>query len=447
MVVMLTTLPFLIIAILMAYYRTQERLLKEETMKHLCTHGHLLMATIILVTTILSPHTLTAYKAVVTVPITDLVGSPLPTYHESSVQSYQQLPLCGATHQPFIACPRMHQALFNQYVEVIQERGDQVYVMVPNVFYVPQQSNLHHNHFWTLKCSITPVHTLEKQGINLQTFPSPITATTNTVPHKDIVTLTQPFHDTITGLTFSAGTRFVRASSKQHAHMIRVYRYDKADKTVSTMLVPEKQCIISSLDLTPHERVQQFVALARQWAHQSDGVIPYVWGGCSYIERSKPRNFTEVTIHNEQPYSYYVRPDCAGKPLSGLDCSGLICLAAQCCGIPYFLKNSTTVEQELRPVTKDETIIEGDIIWIPKHVMIVGSLKNNTLIEARHYAQGYGRVHELPLSAVFKDIKTYQDLHQACVHKKPLIRLDSDGNTRETIYECKILHIMSVFAT
>lgn len=379
-----------------------------------------------------------SYPALVTVPIADLVGSPV------SSDIYQQLPLCGATNFSR-ACPRLHQALFNQYVEVIQERNGHVCIQVPNVFYITHQSQKPYNQFWTAACTITPVRILEKENIKLSTFPAPINYTTKTIPEHHIVTLIEPLHDAETGFTFSAGTRFVLAQ-KADAHTISVYRYNPKQKKVTVMQIPKKQCYMSSPDLRPEERVHHFVALARRWARKTDGAIPYVWGGCSYIQRSKPDAFKEVVIHTKEPYAYYVRPDCTDRPASGIDCSGFICLAAQCCGIPYFFKNSTTVARCLRPVAADESIIEGDIIWIPNHVMIVGSVKNNTLIEARHYSQGYGCVHELPLSAVFKDITTYHDLHQACLTKKPLVRLDRQGNARETIRECKLLHIMSAWA-
>ncbi|MFI5332867.1 MAG: hypothetical protein ACHQVS_02070 [Candidatus Babeliales bacterium] len=390
---------------------------------------------------------ITAYNAIVTIPIADLVGSPLPIQHHSTVRAYQELPVCGATYQPFVACPRLHQALFNQQVEVIQERGDQVCVRIPNVFYVTH-SNTHHNQFWMARSALTPITTVQNQKINLATFPRPIDAATKTVPEKDIVTLIEPFHDIKTGLMFSAGTRFVITQTKPSAHTFAVYRYDPARNNVGTMHIPKKSCTVIAPDCTSRERVRHYVTLARQWAIHTPDAIPYGWGCCSYIERSQPNNFTEIIKQKEgQSYSYYTRPDCSSKTKSGLDCSGLICLAAQCCGIPCFLKNSTTIAHCLHPVTSHEAIIEGDIIWIPKHVMIVGSLKHNTLIEARHYEQGYGYVQEIPLSAVFKGITTYQELYAACVHKKPLVRLDSEGTPRETIRECKILQIMSVWNT
>lgn len=407
-------------------------------MKHIDNKNYcisLLLIALILQTSI----PLYAYKAVITVPVADLVGSPVSTHN-----FYQELPLCGATHQPLLACQRLHQALFNQVVDVTQEREDQVCIAVPNVFYVTPPHETTHNTFWTLKCTLTPVTTLEERGINLAHIPAPLNAASKKVPQKHIITLIEPVHDTVTGLTFSAGTRFVQnpTSDKQ---IISVYRYNPATHTMETMRIPTKKCLMGNPHLSPQEQVKQYVALARHWVHASSNAIPYVWGGCSYIDRSISNNFTEVIKNKEYPTSHYVRPDCMNSPKSGLDCSGLICLATQCCGIPYFLKNSTTVAHCLKPVTASENIIEGDIIWIPKHVMLVSDLKKNRLIEARHYGQGYGIVHEVPLSAVFKGIHTYHDLHQACVQKKPLIRLDSDGKNRETIYECKILQIMSVY--
>lgn len=418
-------------------------------MKHVLTRGRRIMIMTTLITACLS-HQLIAYKAVITVPIADLVGAPLmPALYESSThENYHHIPICGATYQPFVACPRLHQALYNQYVDVTQERGDQVCITVPNVFYVTERSRAHHNQFWTLRSHVTSVHALQEQGINLQTFPQPINAATHTVPEHHIVTLTKPLHDKATGLTFSAGTRFVMVPpSKTRTDIVSVYRYDTMRRKVGILLVPKKQCIIGSSHLSHTQRIERFVTLLKEWAHQPDGVIPYVWGGCSYVALSHPSRFSEIVVPTMQPYSYFVRPDCTQTPKSGVDCTGLACLAAQCCGIPYFLKNSTTVAHYLQPVAAHESIIEGDIIWVPKHIMIVSDLKKNTLIEARHYMHGYGLVHEVPLSKVFKNINTYADLHQAYIDKKPLERLDIKGTCKDTFTEFKILHIASVWDT
>ena len=84
---------------------------------------------------------------------------------------------------------------------------------------------------------------------------------------------------------------------------------------------------------------------------------------------------------------------------------------------------------------------EGDIIWIRGHVMIVGSLKDNTLIEARGYNHGYGKVQEIPLHTVFKYIKTFAQLFVHQQNKLPFFRMNSRGKVVQTIHELKILRL------
>jgi hypothetical protein len=133
------------------------------------------------------------------------------------------------------------------------------------------------------------------------------------------------------------------------------------------------------------------------------------------------------------------------KPQPGLDCAGLIARAAHLAGIPYFYKNSLTIAKHLAPLNKKETISEGDIIWLPGHVMVVSSLKDNLLVEARHYSHGYGKVHEIPLSHQFKNINSYEQLAAHFFNKKPLQRLDKSGKVVQVLPDFKILKLASVW--
>ena len=75
--------------------------------------------------------------------------------------------------------------------------------------------------------------------------------------------------------------------------------------------------------------------------------------------------------------------------------------------------------------------------------MAVADICRGTVIEARHYSQGYGKVHEIPLNKVFKGINSYQELFGAMQKGTPLERLDSKGNVVQKIVKCKLLSIRS----
>ena len=194
-----------------------------------------------------------------------------------------------------------------------------------------------------------------------------------------------------------------------------------------------------SHNLSPSARRQQFVALVRSWAHQANGFIPYVWGGCSFTHTSWPHTFDEIETDNNQ--SYFALKNYLHTPKPGLDCSGLVYRAAQLVGIPYFCKNTFTIEHTLTRLQPGQQLREGDLIVVPGHVMIVSDIANNLLVEARSYHHGHGKVHEIELGKVFKDITSYTDLAAAYSSKAPLYRIDSNGKARDTFTQFALMQL------
>ena len=160
------------------------------------------------------------------------------------------------------------------------------------------------------------------------------------------------------------------------------------------------------------------------------GTIAYVWGGCSLTEPYSGDQFEEINVpsslDNKQAIGYQYIGSTA-QPKTGFDCSGLILRAAQIAGMPYYYKNSTTIATHLKPIDHFSDIKDGDLIWIPWHIMAIGDLKRNIIIEARHYNDGYGKLHAIKLNKLFKDINTFADLFNAIAQKKTLYRLDKIG--------------------
>ena len=77
--------------------------------------------------------------------------------------------------------------------------------------------------------------------------------------------------------------------------------------------------------------------------------------------------------------------------------------------------------------------------------MVVASLQNNTIIEARGYPTGFGKVHELPLHKTFKNINSYADLLNHYFSNKSLYWLDKEGRINSTLHNYKILKLASVW--
>ncbi len=376
-------------------------------------------------------------KAVCIVPVADLLGESLQEVTTHGKYSYHSLPIA---YKNFEGPARVHQLLFNEVVDIKDVRGKEMLVELPQLFYETTTLKRPQTLYWTATKNLRPLQLLADQGISLSTFPQPLTRTKVTFEKAlhNTVSLTQPFFDGATGLTYSAGTRFVVAEQQNSPDHIVAHLFDIKKNSSSTITLPKHVCLVHE-EKSNEQRVADFVNIVVSWAHQSSGFIPYVWGGCSVSGLCKQDQFTE---HNDT----FSRPELSTSfPIAGLDCTGLVARAAHLAGIPYFYKNSFTIAKYVAPLGKDEKISEGDLLWIPGHVMVVSSVKNALLVEARHYSHGYGKVHEIKLEQQFKGMHSYQDLITAFFSKKSLKRLDRSGKIVQVVPGFKILKLSSIW--
>jgi hypothetical protein len=406
---------------------------------------HALVYAIACIITIPCAH---AYKAFTTVAIADLTGEPLCTR-----AAYQNLPVFGGSVNPYVLSKRMHQLRYNEIVEVLERRqaknaqDNEVLIEVPQVFFVSKVNPKPQNHYWTLESNLTPCHILS--DADRAKVPKPITFhNKNSVVDAKTIALLWPFHDPTTGITFSAGTRFVLAKPYSHQDSAyHVHIFDPAKKMFITRTIPASYCIAPA-PTSLQKRIAHFVQIARGWAHPGQGVIPYVWGGCSFTAVVLDLTFAEqTTIKNDIATSFYAIDGYTQFPKSGFDCSTLVCCAAQLAGLPYFYKNTYTIAHCGTPLASGESLHEGDLIVIQGHVMLVSDVEKNLLIEARAYMHGYGKIHEIELSKVFKDIATYKELEHAYATQAPLQRIDSQGQPRDTFTTFKLIALAKTLAT
>lgn len=386
--------------------------------------------------------------AMVIVPVADLVGAPIQTFHLAKTikESYAKINLCGVAPLPTQGSPRIHQLLLHETVEIVSEDGDEVCIIIPQIFFITHELHKPQAMYWTLKKNLITLKKLESrkildkipEGPSYKT-PEKITSVENTA------VLIKPFYDPVTQQTLSAGTRFIvdtRSTSENYTH---VFIFDRTTTTFKTSAIPKKNLLM----VQPRSKASSiacFVKLLQQWAHCQQGPIPYVWGGCSFthccnhgfVEREKKLT-TGKKMH------VYERPDCTHTPSTGFDCAGLITRAAHICGIPYYFKNTYTLAHYLKSLSIDQHLQEGDLIWIPGHVMIVSDIPHNKIIEARGYSSNYGIVHEIAIEKMFKGIKTYDELIKAYHHQTPLIRLNKEGEEVEEILRYKILKTSSAW--
>ncbi len=397
-------------------------------------------------------HIIAQQKAVINVPVADLVGQQITTLipNTSAEQLYAKIPVCAGEIKSSIACPRLHQLLYNDTVDVLKTTDDEACIGISHGYYLIPPSQQPQTTYWILKKNITLLDDLITQNI-------PITAIPPTIDFSDeshiglncatIVTLLEPHYDTILRVTFSAGTRFAKTPQlpKKRTSTIEVFAINYEKMKLHTIKIPYHKCIIADCTKTNEQRIVDFVALLKKWAHQKSGFIPYVWGGTSFI---KPvhTTFKEVTKtgHNGD-YSFYEYEKDTQLSKNGFDCSGVILRAAQVAGIPYFCKNTTTIAQCLTSLKSEQPLCKGDLILIKGHVMIASDIPKNLLIEARSYGHGYGKLQEIPIGQVFEGIENYKDLCDAYYEKKIIKRKDKNGEVRDTFSNLQLFSMKSVW--
>lgn len=397
-----------------------------------CSMRRFIVTTVCL--TLCTSHTIFSYKALVIVPVADLVGSPL----KGGATAYKHLPVCGSRPNAFTPCKRLHQLLFNEIVDVVEEDHEQVQVAVPYLFFVSNGTNKKQNTYWTLKKNLYPLPT---DSAIRAAIPQTADFGQSTVQQPNTVTLILPFHDPVTKLTFSAGTRFVVESTNEENATVNVFVLHPTTHTITVIAIPQKLCLIPASD-KEHQR-KNFVKLVRLWAHNGNGIIPYVWGGCSMIFTTPQLTFNETCIKNHT--CHYEINDNDAPLKTGFDCAGLVTRAAQAVGLPYYYKNTTTLASHLTPLTSGQHLHDGDLIWTPGHVMIVSNRDHNLLVEACGYASGWGRVREVPMNHLFKNIETCTDLETLFENKQPLKRIDKTGNVSSTYATFKLLALDSIW--
>ncbi len=368
----------------------------------------------------------TKHLAVINCPVADLVGEPLGA---SVLTQYKQLPLYADSN----ACPRIHQALYNELVSIVDETEHEYCLEILNTYFITPTNAKPQTRYWTLKKNCTLINNDIKTCI-----PTPISYKKQAIAaKKPVIVLTKPHHDT---MIFSAGTRFVYLPEQSDNEIITAQRYDYTKKKTITFGLHNSACRQETTQSSPTQIRRELITMIRSWINvHHKTFIPYVWGGCSYVHRYSG-NF-KLHKNTSDCSLVYTYPKTKRAPHSGFDCAGLILRAAQIMGIPFFCKNSYTMAAALKPISDYSDIQVGDILWIPGHVMLIADLKRNTLIEARGYPQGYGKLQEISISEEFKDIDS---IKQLCAHQnahKPLLRLNKKGTVIGTIPQYKILKL------
>lgn len=378
----------------------------------------------------------TAYEAFVAVPVVDLLGEPFsgsttnknePRHAHSIKKQYQTIAITTGKNN---VCARLHQALFNERVEIINEKDDQVQLLLPSAFYQTPGTTTCQNSYWALKKNFVPIQpSAGKESLDTNKLVPPaidFDKPESVTPATNLITLKNPWYDAKTDQTFSVGTRFVVTKKlKTDASMFYgIVFYDHLSQKAQKRLLPAHLCIAA----TTNKKMQRykFVALLKNWAVKHPA-IPYVLGGSSYGGNAKSSGDKHAL-----------------QPTTGFDCSGLILRAAQACGIPYFFKNSYTMAHNMTQVTTIDQLQNGDIIWVPGHVMIVSDIRKNLLIEARGYEHGLGKLCQTNIETVFENNRNYEELMLAARDHKMIGRLNKCGKPVGVYAPIKFFSLMAL---
>lgn len=401
----------------------------------------------------ISPYYLSAdfvpQEAIISTPIADLIGDPYYKLSKKTVSIedyYLNQPFSGS----WKACLRAHQLLFNERVTVLEERGPEAKVQISNFYFLKANQSTPVDTYWTLKKNLTYLNDLKLKKVDLKKIPPPISYKQKNLSKSEqdsVVTLKKPFYDPTTKEVYSVGTRFVCSNGQSLKGafgdgFFEVYILDPATQKIRTTQISKRSCIRNYFK-NPEDQIKNFVQVLRLWSYQKDGFIPYVLGGWSWTVLCDNDDYE---IHKQKEGEYAIeRKKWSHTSKAGLDCMGIIGRAAQICEIPFYMKNSTTLLQGLSSIKPNENVEVGDIIWYPGHVMVVSSVKKNLVIEAVGYERGNGKVEEHSIEKVFQNIKTFDELKNQALEKKPTSVLCYDGKIWGTYKNVRILKLKSIF--
>lgn len=364
-----------------------------------------------------------AKLALVNQPVIDLLAAPA-----GSPAIYQNIALAPA-NKNLASCPRLHQALFNETVNILAETAHEAQIKIFNTYFIDHTTKQKNSTYWTLKKNLTPFINLDH---NTNLIPAPIDYHKPNHFESNIATLKVPWYCKQTKQTYSAGTRF-----KIDPKTTLAYCYQSDTNRFIQIKIP-KHYLISSKKRSTQKQRKLFIDLIQSWAQSSHHKnIPYTWGGCSMITKFSTNKFKLI---QKDSLAYYQLPGDTAQPHAGLDCTGLVLRAAQAAGIPYFCKNSSTLAQALPCIANHEPIEPGDLIWLSGHVIIIANLAGDCF-EARGYGDGYGKTQRIHISKLFKDIHDLTQIKTASLNHSPLTRINKKGASTGR-YKIKLLKLL-----
>lgn len=320
-------------------------------------------------------------------------------------------------------CPRAHQALFNELTECQKCQDDNIQITFSEIIYgYDEQTKTVRNTFWAYSSDLVPLSKLPDAMVN--SIPPALYA------YSPTIVLTYPWN------YYSVGTRFVHVCEQDTPTSFAILHPNFESNTTYLDFVPRTDALEEALK-TPAQARTLFVTLINDLVarvHKANsGIIPYVWGGSSFVQ-----TYQDAFYQQDGVWQRIGKND----PYSGYDCSEFIMRMAKIAGISFPWKTSTAIERGLKKLSSDCPLENGDIIWVPGHVMIVSDIEKNELIEARSYSVGYGCVHRMSLQDCFENIQSYAHLLENYYQNIPVKFKNKQGIPLEKVYSLKFLKLI-----
>lgn len=340
-------------------------------------------------------------KGVITCPVEDMFTNY--SHHNNLPASPDQY-----------GCGRAHQGLFNEECDILEEDKEKhaLKIAFKKIKYsIDKNPNI----FWVSDKNIIPLDEIKNKEI-IQTIPDSEYGKRNTI------VITYPWQDS-SGTKYSVGTRFKHKPELDHDNYYTIEKADFKNNKIIYDRIPHENAI-KEIKTNADEHRKLFIKNINQLinrVNQTNMVIAYIYGGSSFIHSHESNDYYKENgrwyRNNKQENSY-----------TGYDCSEFIMRMAQIAGIDFPWKTTWAIQANKKALTDNDSLENGDIIWIKGHVMIVNDIEKNELIHARGYTSGYGSIHRVPLSEIFEDVITYDDLLQRYKNKQNLTLKDKQGN-------------------
>jgi len=382
--------------------------------------------------------------AMIKVPVADMLVLPASTYTKAGASGlYHNLPLSSKSSA--FPSVRAHQSLMNEVLYKAHVKDGEIFGVIPNAWFgVHKETGKPLMGYITAACHAVLLSDLLEKKLPLNLIPRPVWLGRSDSSSDDnsILTLIMPWQDQSTSRRlmnnrFSVGTRFVRIPRYDTDTEYAVSYIDFKQMVSVVSFVPKDRALVGA-DSNKQNARFRFLAMLRRLADSNRyGLVPYVLGGSSFVggypeedgvlvnRKVLGRNARKIYVRNKKTSVH-----------SGFDCSELVWRVPQLVGIPFFCKNTFTMDRFLTPLAPDESVKKGDLLWVPGHVMVIDA-DNNMLIESAGYSSGYGRVQRIAL----KDrlgLNTVNDVVKAYREKRPIKLLSKEGKEKRH-YDWKIL--------